>query len=492
MTSPLIFVTGQGNEKLAAKSFRAGASDYFTKEESFAHYDRLLNSIRREADIYINSRELRLAEENYKTLYEHAISGIFKTSVNGQLIECNKSFRKMLGYAPGDDLSGLDVKEWYWNEKEREHYIQSIRKLGKINNYELHLRSRYGKDIWLLNNAVLLDEEIIQGTVIDITDRKLAELSLERSEEKLRTLVDYFPISVQIFSLDGTLVNANQAYGKLWGLDDHRKAFGVYNLLEDEQVSRSQMKDAFLRARAGEAVDLPPFKYDPEKSDFPGRERTVKCRLYPLKNQGENIENVVLTTEDYSGDSEFIEYIKTEKNLLFPTPVGAESCAPSCKVKSETNTSEYLCDLVIRNTVDLLFIKDIEGRYLRVNDALLKAFNLEKNDILGKRDDVLFDEENFRSIAADDQEVLKGKTTKRIRSMHFEDRTVKLQVVKTPYYDKSGEVAGILGVARDLTDEIKREEQLQEVNGLLKASNQELQAFSYSLSHDLRGPHQAC
>lgn len=46
-TIPFIFLTGQGNESLASEALRRGANDYFTKDIGFAHYDRLLNSIRR-------------------------------------------------------------------------------------------------------------------------------------------------------------------------------------------------------------------------------------------------------------------------------------------------------------------------------------------------------------------------------------------------------------------------------------------------------------
>jgi PAS domain S-box-containing protein len=44
--TPFIFLTGQGNEETAAQALRDGANDYFTKEAGFAHYDRLLNSVR--------------------------------------------------------------------------------------------------------------------------------------------------------------------------------------------------------------------------------------------------------------------------------------------------------------------------------------------------------------------------------------------------------------------------------------------------------------
>ena len=54
--TPFIFLTGQGNEKIAVEAFHLGADDYFTKEEGFVHYERLLNSIKKHIHKYIGHK----------------------------------------------------------------------------------------------------------------------------------------------------------------------------------------------------------------------------------------------------------------------------------------------------------------------------------------------------------------------------------------------------------------------------------------------------
>lgn len=68
---PFIFLTGQGNEKLAAEALRSGADDYFTKERSFAHYERLFNSIQRVVDFHrMRIQKKRMEEEHVRHLRE--------------------------------------------------------------------------------------------------------------------------------------------------------------------------------------------------------------------------------------------------------------------------------------------------------------------------------------------------------------------------------------------------------------------------------------
>jgi len=66
--TPLILLTGQGNEDVAAKALRDGADDYFTKETGFAHYDRLMHSIRKAVRAREDREERRRAEERVKHL----------------------------------------------------------------------------------------------------------------------------------------------------------------------------------------------------------------------------------------------------------------------------------------------------------------------------------------------------------------------------------------------------------------------------------------
>ena len=89
---PFIFLTGQGNEELAAEALRAGADDYFTKEIGFAHYDRLMNSILRVVESKSMREERKRSElrERHLNSVLHAIRGV------NRLITKEKDVDKLL------------------------------------------------------------------------------------------------------------------------------------------------------------------------------------------------------------------------------------------------------------------------------------------------------------------------------------------------------------------------------------------------------------
>jgi len=66
--TPFIFLTGQGNEQIAAEALRSGAGDYFTKDVGFAHYDRLLNSIQKLVESTKLQENQRRADEKVRRL----------------------------------------------------------------------------------------------------------------------------------------------------------------------------------------------------------------------------------------------------------------------------------------------------------------------------------------------------------------------------------------------------------------------------------------
>jgi diguanylate cyclase (GGDEF)-like protein len=76
----------------------------------------------------------------------------------------------------------LGTRQLYWSASDRDDVIDSLRKRGELRNFEIRLRTRDGHMVWgLLNEALVPNEgdDILEGTIIDITPRKLAEQRIE-------------------------------------------------------------------------------------------------------------------------------------------------------------------------------------------------------------------------------------------------------------------------------------------------------------------------
>jgi len=109
---PFIFVTGQGNEQVAADAFRAGADDYFTKEIGFAHFMRIVNSVEQavkrrkvEAEHRKALESLVESEKRFRRLVEYAADAFFLHDREGRLRDVNRAACESLGYSREELLS---------------------------------------------------------------------------------------------------------------------------------------------------------------------------------------------------------------------------------------------------------------------------------------------------------------------------------------------------------------------------------------------------
>jgi diguanylate cyclase (GGDEF)-like protein/PAS domain S-box-containing protein len=127
---------------------------------------------------------LRAAAERYRTLFERNLAGVFRSSTNAVILECNDAFARILGFAAAADCIGLNMHEHYAHPRQRAILLAHLVAGGTLANHELQLRRSDGSPIWVLANASLLDsteqapERVIEGSLVDITQRKNAESQL--------------------------------------------------------------------------------------------------------------------------------------------------------------------------------------------------------------------------------------------------------------------------------------------------------------------------
>ncbi len=127
-----------------------------------------------------------------------------------------------------------------------------------------------------------------------------------------------------------------------------------------------------------------------------------------------------------------------------------------------------LLETLINSMPDLLFGKDIQGRYLVCNDAFARLFvGLPKAKIIGKTDRELFSGKNktrLEFILEKDNEVIKfGKDIKvEWKTKLANGKEVILETIKTQFKDEKGKLLGLVGVSRDITLRKKEEEEFAE------------------------------
>lgn len=140
-------------------------------------------------------------------------------------------------------------------------------------------------------------------------------------------------------------------------------------------------------------------------------------------------------------------------------------------------------NILTDSSPDLIFYKDIAGIYLGCNRAFEEFVNMTEEMIVGKTDWDLFSQKDAEFFRENDQQMLsQGEARHNEEWISYSDgRRVLLDTLKTPFFDKSGDIIGILGVSRDITE---RENAQQELKRAAAIKSE----FTSMVSHELRTP----
>jgi diguanylate cyclase (GGDEF)-like protein/PAS domain S-box-containing protein len=130
-----------------------------------------------------DEQALRDAEARYRSIFENAIEGIFQTTPEGRYLSANPALARLYGYDSPDALIAVlqDIEhQLYVEPHRREEFKGEMQVRGRVTNFESQVYVRDGSVIWISENARAVrgaDGQIryYEGTVEDITDRKMAE-----------------------------------------------------------------------------------------------------------------------------------------------------------------------------------------------------------------------------------------------------------------------------------------------------------------------------
>jgi PAS domain S-box-containing protein len=123
--------------------------------------------------------ELHLWKERYRTLFEGNVAAVVITTPAGRMVDCNEAFTQMVGVESRAEVLARTAWDFYFNPKDRDAVISELQVLENRVGQEICLRCKNGAPRWVKVTRVVISRrndrpELLQGTLIDITEQKKA------------------------------------------------------------------------------------------------------------------------------------------------------------------------------------------------------------------------------------------------------------------------------------------------------------------------------
>jgi PAS domain S-box-containing protein len=425
---------------------------------------------------------LRASEERYRTLIEQASDGIFVADAQGKYTEVNTSGCTMLGYTR-EEILGLTLHDVIDHDDLAAHPLR-LKELQEKKTLltERKMRRKDGSTFFAELSAKVLPNGHYQGILRDVTERKQAENSLRTNQEQLLSLIKEAPISIAMFDREMRYIATSQRWISEYGRG-HTDLVGRSHYEIHPDISE-QWREAHQRGQAGETL-----KSDDDMwIQADGTKNWLRWAIVPWHDAEGNIGGIIISAEDITERKQAEEALQRTHDEL------ERKVQKRTAALSEANA---LLQALMDNVPDHIYFKDTQSRFIRNSRSQTNALGLsDPAQAVGKSDFDFFP--HAAKAYEEEQEVMKsGKPL-----IDFEEwvvwpdgRETWVSTTKMPLRDASGQTIGIFGISRDITERKRTEQAIRQLNtdlekqaAELQTANKELEAFSYSVSHDLRAP----
>ena len=127
---------------------------------------------------------LKKSERKYRDLVDNALTGVYIANTEGELLFANDAMRSMLEYGSFEELLSVNTRNIYKYAEDREKLLSILDVSGEVSSFETELNTKTGNTKYVIL-SVKLANEILSGTILDITERKQLEERNKKYELEL-------------------------------------------------------------------------------------------------------------------------------------------------------------------------------------------------------------------------------------------------------------------------------------------------------------------
>jgi len=396
---------------------------------------------------------LRESEEKYRSLFEDSRDGVFIISREGVVLDVNRAASEMVGYEV-EELVNLRIEDLLEDPAEADRFRAAIDSAGGVRDHETRLKKKDGTVIDCLFSASVKRSRFgrvlaYQGIVRDVTEQKAALRALRQSEERYKLLVEKSPDAIAIYS-DGRIRYMNPACRRLMKFPERA----------DELIGKPVMQ--FVHPDFHQDVKKRIEKVSKGEADYGFFEETlirfdgslmkVEVAIAPIEFEGKPaLQAVVRDISDRKraeaalreSEARFRHLAESTDDVIWTMNMDLENTYVNCAIERfrgytpEEHMGQKLSDILVPHSFD------------HVVGVLKKELELEAR---GEIDDP------YKS---------------RVMELEYRKKdgsTVWAELRSTFMRDRHGNIIGVRGVTRELSDRRKAVKDLAQQESLLRAA----------------------
>ncbi len=499
---PFIFVAGALGEEKTIETFERGATGYILKKDLsklVPAVERALQAAEERKALKLKEQQLRESEERYRRLIEFCPDA-FLVECDRHILFANMAAARLFGVENAEQLVGQPIQNvvhpdswqvleqqmarlrengttFFWRRIARGN-VQSLGNQGTIVPFmEARFIRQDGSVVEVEVAATpmtLRQRQAVQIMVRNITERKETVEKLRRSESIKALILETALDAILFIDSEGRVQEWNSAAQKMFGYSRDQAVGQLMDELIIPPALREVHHDGltnYLMTGAGSLIGRP-IELTLRRKD--GREFRAEIGISRI------------LTEDSTHCTVLIRDITERK-----------------QAEASLRESEERSRLLLENVKDYaIYMLDSQGNVVTWNAGAEQVEGFRAGEIIGKHLSAFFTPDDVaRGVP---QEALQraereGRVLSEGWRVRKDGSRFWLQGVITALYDEAGHLQGFSKIAHNVTKEKEAEEKIRQINeeleqrvrhrtAQLEAANRELEAFSYSISHDLRAP----